>query len=259
MISLSRRLVAPTVLLALSATRSSAQQQRPVLVFAAASLQTALTAVAAEWQRETGERVTMSFAASATLARQLEQGAPADLFASADLDWMDWAEARNLIRSDTRRSLLGNRLVLIEPADRPPTDLTIAPGFPLAAAIGDSRLATGNPQSVPVGRYAREALGSLGVWGRVGPRVAGADNVRAALALVARGEARFGIVYETDARTDSRVRVVGAFPLGSHSPIVYPFAVTANATHPRARAFLDFLRSLSATRIFSAEGFAILR
>lgn len=244
------------VLFAVSA--SAAAQERPVAVFAAASLQTALNAVAEDWRRETGKRVALSFASSSALARQLEQGAPADLFASADSDWMDWAEIRGLIRAGTRRSLLGNRLVLIEPADRPATALTIGPGFPLAAAIGDSRLATGNPQSVPAGRYARAALTALGVWEQVAPRIAGAENVRAAMALVARGEARFGIVYETDARSEPRVRVVGAFPATSHPPIVYPFAVTAASANPVAPAFLDHLRSPAALRIFAAEGFSIL-
>jgi len=243
----------------LAAPRARAQTPRPVVVFAAASLQTALNAIAAEWQRETGKRVTFSFAASSALARQLEQGAPADVFAAADLDWMDWAEQRNLIRRDTRRTLLGNTLVLVEAAERPATRLPIVPGFALAAAIGDSRLATGNPQSVPVGRYARAALTSLGVWAEVGPRIAGTDNVRAALALVARGEARFGIVYETDARTEPRVRVIGTFPAGSHPPILYPFAVTATSTNPDAAAFLGHLGSPAAVRIFEAEGFAVLR
>ena len=259
MFALSRRLVLALALSGMAATPSTAQDSRPVVFFAAASLQTALNAIAAEWRRETGKRVTFSYAASSALARQLEQGAPADLFASADLDWMDWARQRDLIRTDTRRTLLGNTLVLIEPADRPATALPIARGFPLAAAIGDSRLATANPRSVPVGRYAQAALTSLGVWDTVGPRLAGTDNVRAALALVARGEARFGIVYETDARTEPRVRVVGTFPSASHPPILYPFAVTANATNPDAGAFLAYLRSPAAIRVFEAEGFAILR
>ncbi len=149
--------------------------------------------------------------------------------------------------------------MLIEPADRPATPLAIAPGFALAAAIGDSRLATGNPQSVPVGRYAQQALTSLGVWGAVQPRLAGVENVRAALSLVARGEARFGIVYETDARTEPRVRVVGTFPPESHAAIVYPTALTATASNPDAASFLDYLRSPTAFAHFRAEGFAILR
>lgn len=247
------------VLLTAAAMPARAQETRPVVVFAAASLQTALTAIAVAWQRETGKRATFSFAASSALARQLEQGAPADLFASADLDWMDFVEQRRLIRPGTRRTLLGNSLVLIEPASEAPSTLAIAPGFPLAAAIGSSRLATGNVQSVPVGRYAQAALTTLGVWQDVAPRVAGADNVRAALALVARGEARFGIVYATDARTEPRVRVVGAFPAGSHPPVAYPVALAAGSTHPDAAAFLAYLSSPAATRIFEAEGFTVLR
>jgi molybdate transport system substrate-binding protein len=234
-----------------------ASQSQPVLFFAAASLQTALNAIAAEWQKETGKRVTFSYAASSALARQMEQGAPADLFASADLDWMDWSQQRNLIRSETRTTLLGNSLVLIEPSERPVTSLQIAPGFPLSAAIGDSRIATGNPASVPVGKYAQQALTTLGVWDQVSPKIAGADNVRAALALVARGEARFGIVYLTDARTEPKVRVVGTFPANSHPPIVYPFAVTANSKNPDAAAFLAYLSSPAARRVFEAEGFSI--
>lgn len=230
---------------------------RPVLVFAAASLQGALTNIAAQWQRETGKRVSFSFAASSALARQLDQGAPADIFASADLDWMDWAEERRLLGPGTRRNLLGNSLVLIEPADRPATTLVIRPGFPLAEALGDGRLAAGNPQSVPAGRYAKAALTSLGLWERIEPRLAGVENVRAALALVARGEARFGIVYETDARSEPRVRIVGRFPSESHAPIVYPFAMTAASSHPDARAFLDYLAGPAAGRIFAAEGFTL--
>lgn len=236
---------------------ANAQEARPILVFAAASLQTALNAIAAEWQKETGKAVTFSFAASSALARQLEQGAPAALFASADLDWMDWAQQRNLIRAETRRTLLENTLVLIEPADRPKTDLKIEPGFRLAEALGDGRLATGNVQSVPVGRYAQQALIHLGVWDAVGPKIAGADNVRAALALVARGEARFGIVYSTDAKTQPKARVVDTFPAGSHSPILYPFAVTAASSHPDAKTFLAYLSSPAAIRIFEAEGFRV--
>lgn len=239
-------------------TAAPAGESRPILVFAAASLQTALNAVAESWRRETGKRVAFSYAASSALARQLEQGAPADLFASADLEWMDWAQGRNLIRTDTRRTLLGNTLVLIAPRDAA-ADLPIGPGFPLAAAIGDSRLATGDPRSVPAGKYAQAALIALGVWEAVGPRIAGADNVRAALALVARGEARFGIVYETDARTEPRVKVVGTFPETSHPPILYPFALTATSTNPDAAAFLDYLNGPAAARLFEAEGFRLLR
>lgn len=257
------RLVAAVLAaLMLMAVRPAFAQQAPnppLLVFAAASLQPALNAIAAEWQKETGKRVSISYAASSALARQLEQGAPADLFASADLDWMDWAQQRNLIRPETRTTLLGNALVLVEPAEGPATPLAITPGFPLAAAIGESRLATGNPSSVPAGRYARQALMTLGVWDQVAPRIAGAENVRAALALVARGEARFGIVYRTDARSEPKVRVVGTFPAGSHPEIAYPFAITAMSKHPDATAFFAYLASPAAKRIFEADGFAFLK
>lgn len=242
----------------LAAPGLHAQDRKPVVVFAAASLQTALNAIAGSWQRETGGKVVFSYAASSALARQIEQGAPADLFASADLDWMDWAQSRNLVRRETRRNLLGNTLVLIAPANST-VNLRIAPGFPLAAAIGTSRLATGDPRSVPVGRYAQAALTSLGVWGDVAPRIAGADNVRAALALVARGEATFGIVYRSDAMAEPRVRIIDTFPAGSHPAIVYPFAVTAASNNPDAAAFLDYLSSPAAIRMFDAEGFAVLR
>lgn len=254
----TRRLVLGWGLATLIGRPAQAQEARPVLVFAAASLQTALTAIGAEWQKETGRRVSFSFAASSALARQIEQGAPADLFASADLEWMDWVQARNLIRPDSRTTLLANSLVLIA-AREDPVQLSIAPGFALAAAIGSSRLATGDPRAVPVGRYAQAALTALGVWDAVSPRIAGADNVRSALALVARGEARFGIVYATDARVEPRVRVVGTFPPGTHPPIAYPFSLTAGSSHPDAAAFLAYLRSPAADRIFAAEGFTLQR
>jgi molybdate transport system substrate-binding protein len=235
-----------------------AQETRPVLVFAAASLQTALNAIGAEWQRQTGKRVSFSYAASSALARQIEQGAPADLFASADLEWMDWVQQRNLIKPGSRTTLLANSLVLIA-AREDQVQLTIAPGFALAAAIGQSRLATGDPRAVPVGRYAQAALTALGVWDAVSPRIAGADNVRSALALVARGEARFGIVYATDAKVEPRVRVVDTFPASSHPAILYPFAQTAGSSHPDAAAFLTYLRSPAANRIFEAEGFTLVK
>ena len=234
-----------------------AQETRPLVVFAAASLQTAFNSIAAEWQTKTGKKLVFSFASSSALARQIEQGAPADLFASADLDWMDWAQQRNLIRPASRQSLLGNALVLVSrTADR--AELKIAPGFALADALGDTRLAMGQPQSVPAGRYAQTALTTLGVWDRLAPRMAGADNVRAALNLVARGEARFGIVYATDARAEPKVRVVDTFPSTSHPPVVYPFAITATSANPDAAAFLDFLSSPAAVRVFEAEGFTSL-
>lgn len=232
-------------------------QTGPLLVFAAASLQGALTALSAEWTRAKGQAPRFSFASSSSLARQLDQGAPAHLFASADTDWMDWAETRRLIRPETRRNRLSNRLVLIEPQEKR-TDLRIAPGVALAHALGDSRLAMGVPNAVPAGRYARQALEALGVWTSLEKHIAGAENVRVALALVARGEARFGIVYESDARSEPRVRVVDHFPEASHSPILYPFAETTAPRHPDAGAYLEFLSTPAARRIFEAEGFRVI-
>jgi molybdate transport system substrate-binding protein len=228
-----------------------------VVVFAAASLKNALDAIGARWSAATGKKVTFSYAASGPLARQIENGAPADLFASADLKWMDYAAEKKLIDAGSRKSILGNRLVLIAPKDAA-TDLRIAKGFKLAEAIGDGKLATGDPRSVPVGAYAQAALTSLGVWDAVSPKIAGAESVRAALAFVARGEATYGIVYRTDANSEPRVKVVDTFPADSHPPIVYPFALTAASKNPAAADFLAFLRAPQAVEVFEAEGFALL-
>lgn len=229
-----------------------------VLMFAAASLQTALRAIAEAWRAETGKTVAFSFAASSALAKQLEQGAPADIFASADLEWMDFAERKGLITPASRQQLLGNALVLIS-AQTDPVALKITPGFDLAGVLGEGRLATGNPASVPVGRYAQAALTHLGVWDKVQPKLAGADNVRAALALVARGEAKLGIVYATDAKSEPKVRVVDTFPVGSHPPVVYPVAMVKGVQNPHAAAFMAYLRSPAATRIFEAGGFTVFK
>lgn len=243
---------------AIAQTAPAATAKPDLLFFAAASLQTALNAIAAEWKKETGKTVVFSYAASSALARQIEQGAPADLFASADLDWMDYAHARGLIREESRKTLLGNALVLIAAKDDP-VRMKVAPGFDLAGALGNGRLATGNPSSVPVGKYAQAALTKLGVWDKVQPKIAGTDNARAALALVARSEAKFGIVYATDARAEPKVRVVDTFPADTHAPIAYPFAATRSAQGPLAAAFLAYLRSPAAVRIFEGEGFIVLK
>lgn len=234
-----------------------AQNDRPLTIFAASSLQPSLTAVAQSWQRETGRRIVISYASSAALARQISQGAPADLFVSADRDWMDWAIRNNLIRDGSRRDVLGNRLVLIAPAASA-VSLAIETGMPLLAALGDGRLAVGDPRSVPVGRYAEAALTALNVWNEVRSRIAGADSARAALTLVARGEAPLGIVYQTDARSEPRVRVMGTFPTNTHPEIVYPFAITAASRSADATAFLDYVSSPAAARIFQADGFVLL-
>ena len=225
-----------------------------ILIMAAASLKTALDQVAHDWTARTGQRVTISYSASSAAARQIEAGAPADIFASADLDWMDYLEQKHLIESATRANVVANTLVLIAGRDEP-TDLKIAPGFDLAAALGSSRLATGDPASVPAGRYARAALTSLGVWDTVADKIAAADNVRSALQFVARGEAKFGIVYGSDAIAEPGVKVIGTFPASSHAPIVYPFAAVASANNAAARQFLAHLKTPEAEKIFIAQGF----
>jgi molybdate transport system substrate-binding protein len=226
---------------------------RDILVFAAASLTNVLDEIGAAYTQQTKQPVKFSYAASSALARQLEAGARADVFFSADLEWMDYVQARGLIDRTTRRNVLGNRLALVAPADSR-IELKIAPGFALAAALGNGRLATGDPESVPVGKYARSALTSLGVWNDVADRLVRADNVRSALAFIARGETPLGIVYETDAKVEKRVRVVDFFPADSHPPIVYPVAVTASA-RPSAREFIDFLQSAPAQEAFKKYGF----
>jgi molybdate transport system substrate-binding protein len=229
----------------------------PAVVFAAASMKTALDAVAAAWKADTGKTVSMAYASSAVLAKQIEQGAPADIFISADLKWMDYLDKSKLIQAGTRRDLLGNKLVLIEPSDADIT-LEIAKGFDLAGAAGDGKIAVCMIDSCPGGIYAKEALESLGVFAGVEPKLAQADNVRNALNLVSRGEAKFGIVYATDARADPKVKLVGTFPASSHSPIVYPVALVAASANPDAALFLAYLVSRAATKIFLEQGFDVM-
>jgi molybdate transport system substrate-binding protein len=224
-----------------------------LIVLAASSLTDALNELGPAFSAATHRGVKLSYAASSALARQIEAGAPADVFMSADTDWMDYLQTRNLIDTGTRRNVLGNRLVLISPADSEVT-IRIAPHFALAKLLGEGRLATGNPDSVPVGKYAKIALTNLGVWSEVQDRIAAADNVRAALALVARGEAPLGIVYRTDALVEKKVRIVAEFPEKSHDPIVYPAATTAHA-QPGAADFVKFLSSKTARTIFAKYGF----
>ena len=226
-----------------------------LLLFAAASLSDALDAAIATYPGDA--EVVASYASSSTLARQIEQGAPADLFISANPEWMDYLAAREQIRDGTRTDLLGNGLVLVAPAASDVT-LEIAPGFDLAGALGDGRLAMGDPDHVPAGIYGKAALESLGAWQSVAPQVARADNVRAALVLVARGEAPLGIVYSSDAVAEPGVRVVGRFPPDSHPPIVYPVAVVAASKHPAADDFLAYLQSAPAAALFERSGFKVL-
>ncbi len=197
-----------------------------------------------------------SFAASSTLARQIENGAPADVFFSADLEWMDYLQTRKLIQVATRHDVLGNHLVLVAPVTSKIT-LRIAPNFPLLAAVGNSRLAIGDPDGVPAGRYAHEALTKLGVWNAVADRLARADSVRSALVLVDRGEAPLGIVYQTDALIDKNVRVVDVFPDNTHLPITYPIAL-ANGAKADAAEFLSYVQSPAADIIFKRYGFIAL-
>jgi molybdate transport system substrate-binding protein len=231
-------------------------EKAPITVFAAASLTNALQDLGDAFTKETSIPVRFSFAASSALARQIENGAPADVFFSADLEWMDYLQSRNLIQRDTRRDILGNRLVLISPADSR-IKLRIEPHFALAAALGKGRLATGDPDSVPAGRYAREALTTLGVWNDVAERLVRADSVRSALAFVDRGEAPLGIVYETDALIDKQVRVVDVFPADSHLPIIYPIALTRAAKGDAAR-FVDYIRGPAGQLAFKSYGFTPL-
>lgn len=235
---------------------AQAQPSPPVVVFAAASLKNAMDSIAARFGQATGVAVAVSYGGSPAMARQIEQGAPADVVLLADLDWMDYLAARGQIRPETRRNLLGNDLVLVAPLDRTaPVDLT--PGA-LASALAGGRLAVANVESVPAGKYAKAALQSLGVWNEVSGRLAEAENVRAALAFVARGEAPLGIVYGSDARSEPGVRVAARFPAASHPPIIYPVALTAASRSPQAQAFLDALRSPEARADFTREGFQVL-
>jgi molybdate transport system substrate-binding protein len=228
-----------------------------VVVFAAASLKNALDAINGQWQRETGKKAVISYAASSALAKQIEQGAPAQIFISADLDWMDYLASKNLIKAATRTNLLGNRIVLIARKDEA-QPVEIKAGFDLNKIVGEGRLAIANVESVPAGKYGKAALEKLGVWANVSNKIAQAENVRAALLLVSRGEAPAGIVYQTDAAADTNVKVIGLFPEDTHPPIIYPIAITANATAGDAATFLAYIKSANAKPMFEAQGFTVL-
>jgi len=229
-----------------------------VTVFAAASLKEAMDDRARQFEASTGNKVIVSYGASNALAKQIEAGAPADLFISADLDWMDYLDQRHLLAPGTRVSLLRNTLVLIAPASSK-SALKIGPQFGLAAALGPEKLAMANPDSVPAGKYGKAALEKLGVWSGVERQVARAETVRAALALVSRDEAPFGIVYSTDALADKGVRVVDTFPPDTHPPIVYPAAVIATAKSSAAKPLLDYLRSPGARTVWEKYGFGVVQ
>jgi len=262
---MTRRLVAlllPLLLtlgLAMPApAQSSSSQTAPITVFAAASLKNALDEASAAYARDSATPpARISYAASSVLAKQIEQGAPADVFLSADADWMDYLARKSLIRPASRRDLFTNHLALVAPKDSPAT-LDIKPGFPLAAALGDQRLAMAGPDA-PAGRYGQASLTALGVWDSVKDRTARGENVRAALQFVARGEAPLGIVYDTDALSEPAVKIVGLFPETSHPRIIYPGAVVAASTAPGAAPFLAWLRSAKGEAIFRKYGFAALK
>jgi len=254
---LTRRLVLGLGLACLMPFSVASAQAKDVLVFAAASLKNALDEASAAWMRETGKRVVTSYAASNALAKQIEAGAPADLFFSADLDWMDYAGSKGLIKPESRISLLGNSLVLVAPKGSA-VQIELKPGLDLTSILGGNRLAMGHVDAVPAGKYGKAALEHLGAWAGVKDKIAQTDNVRAALLLVSRGEAPLGIVYKTDAVSDPNVTIVATFPEGSHPPIVYPVALTKDSSNPDAASFLGFLRSDKAKPFFDKQGFAVL-
>jgi molybdate transport system substrate-binding protein len=226
-------------------------------VFAAASLTDAMKDVSAQWAQDGHQPLRMSFGSSSTLARQIEQGAPANVFASADEKWMDYLSDKKLIVPETRKDLLGNDLVLVVAADKP-QHVTIGPGFDLLGLLGpNGRVATGDPAHVPVGIYAEQTLRKLGIWDAVAPRLARTDDVRSALLLVERGEAPAGIVYATDAAASKAVMIAGTFPANSHDPVSYPFAVTKAGDTPDARALMIFLAGPQARAIFVQHGFKV--
>ncbi|SDT36189.1 molybdate ABC transporter substrate-binding protein [Bradyrhizobium canariense] len=240
-----------------SAFSPASAEDKSLTIFAAASMKNALDDVDAAYTAKTGVKIVASYAASSTLAKQIEQGAPADVFVSADTDWMDYATAKKNINEPTRVNLLGNSIVLIAPKDSKIDNVTIGPGFDLAKLAGDGKIATGDVKSVPVGKYAQAALEKLGAWQAAAPKFAMAESVRAALALVARGEAVLGIVYSTDAKVEPGVKIVGTFPADSHPPIIYPVAATSTAK-PDAPAYLAFLKTSAAKAIFEKYGFTFL-
>lgn len=230
----------------------------PILVFAAASMKNALDEAAKKWTEKSKVEVKSSYAASSALAKQIEAGAPADIFISADLDWMNYVEGKKLIKAGTRSNLLGNSIVLIANKDWSKGDVKVANGFPLAKLLGDGRLSMADTATVPAGKYGKAALEKLGAWDSVSGKLAQAENVRAALALVGRGEAPLGIVYKTDAAADPNVKIIGVFPDDSHKPIVYPAAQIETSKNAKAGELLKYLASPEAKTIFEKHGFTVL-
>jgi molybdate transport system substrate-binding protein len=250
-------IVAAFVLVLASAASPATAQEKTLTVFAAASMKNALDDIDAAYTAKTGVKVSASYAASSALAKQIEQGAPADVFVSADTDWMDYAIKQKNINEATRVNLLGNSIVLIAPKDSKIDNVNIGPGFDLAKLAGDGKIATGDVKAVPVGKYAKAALEKLGAWQAAEPKFAMAESVRAALTLVARGEAVLGIVYSTDAKVEPGVKIVGTFPADTHPPIIYPVAATTTAK-PETAEYLNFLKSSAAKTILEKYGFKFL-
>ena len=249
-------LFAFAIVCGVSSSPASAEDKN-LTVFAAASMKNALDDVDAAYTAKTGVKVVASYAASSVLAKQIDQGAPADIFLSADTDWMDYAATRKAINTTTRTNLLGNSIVLIAPKDSAIDKVAIASGFDLASLAGPGRIATGDVNSVPAGKYAKAALEKLGAWQAAAPKFAMAESVRAALTLVARGEAVLGIVYATDAKVEPEVKIIGTFPADSHPPIIYPVAATTSAG-PASADYLAFLHTPAAKTIFEKYGFTFL-
>src|SRR5690554_1805907 len=244
-----------TMALLFCGMQGTAASDRPLTVFAAASLKESMDEAAAAYGTSTGQRVRVSYAASSALARQVAQGAPADVFVAADLEWMDWLQSRGLVDAGTRSELFGNTLVLVAPATAAAEPFVLRHGLDLRPLLGDhGRIALGMVDSVPAGRYARAAFASMGMWDTLERRVAGVENVRAALMLVARGEAPLGVVYGSDALSAPRVRVLATFPPGSHPDIVYPAARVVASSHPHAGPFLRWLQGRDAGAIFRSHG-----
>ncbi len=253
-----KRLITILAFVTVLAAPHFAAAQETLTVFAAASLKNALDEFDAAFSKQSGTKVVASYAATSALAKQIEQGAPADVFISADVKWMDYAAEHKLIETATRSDLLGNKLVLVAPMDSKLGNVTIAKGFDIAKLAGSGRIAVADVKAVPAGRYAKAALTSLGAWAAAEPKLAQAENVRAALAFVARGETPLGIVYSTDAQIDPGVKIVGTFPGGSYPPIIYPVAATASTAKAGVDSYLRFLHTPAAKAIFEKYGFTFL-
>jgi molybdate transport system substrate-binding protein len=254
--SFANRCVFLSLLLCVQATAATSSPPQ-ITVFAAASLKESMDAINTEWTKKSGQKVLVSYAASSTLAKQIEQGAPADIFISADGEWMDYLQSRNKIDADTRFNLVGNRLVLIVPAASTQTSISLKNPDAFMKALGDGRLSVAETGSVPAGRYAKQAMIKINAWDGVSGKLAQAENVRAAMAFVARGESPLGIVYATDAKAESKVRVIATFPDDSHDAIIYPVARVSTTEAASTSEFLKFLRSPRAKAIFKRAGFTL--